>query len=132
MVHFIHKELSESIIGAAIEVHKTVGPGLLELFYEECMCIELRMRGHQYERQVEFPLRYKGDTLPGRYRMDLLVDDVVVLEIKTVERILPVHEAQLLTYLRVSEKPLGFILNFKVATMKDGIRRLALSPRPAS
>ena len=121
-----HKALSESIIGAAIEVHKAMGPGLLESIYEECLVMELKLRGHTLVQQKAIPLWYKGFNLSGNYRLDLLVDDTVILEIKTVEKILPVHEAQLLAYLRLAEKNLGFVMNFNVRHMKDGIKRMVL------
>ena len=117
-------EISEKVIGAAIEVHRAMGPGLLEGIYEECLCYELRMRGLSFVRQVELPVVYKGTSLDYRLRLDVIVDDSVVLELKAVEKIIPLHEAQLLTYLKLSGHWLGLILNFNVPVMKDGIRRL--------
>src|SRR5437016_13759793 len=96
----VHGELTEKVIGAAIEVHRELGPGLLESCYEECLCHELTLRGLKFARQVALPVEYEGVTLDCGYRIDLIVENAVVIEIKTVEKILPVHEAQLITYLR--------------------------------
>ncbi len=112
---------TESIIGAAIEVHKQLGPGLLESAYEECLCHELYLRGIQFHRQLDLPVLYKGLKLDCGYRLDLLVEDTVV-----VEQLLPVHEAQLLTYLRLAAKPVGLLINFNVPLLKEGIRRRVL------
>jgi|SRR5690348_17144339 len=114
---------TEPIIGAAIEVHKQLGPGLLESTYEECLCHELNLRGIQFQRQLDLPVLYKGLKLDCGYRLDLLVEDRVVVELKAVEQILPVHEAQLLTYLHLAHKPVGLLINFNVPLLKDGIRR---------
>jgi GxxExxY protein len=108
----IHDDLTEKVIGAAVEVHRLLGPGLLESVYEECLCRELHLRGLTFERQVSLPVEYKGAKLDCGYRIDLVVNGLIVLELKCVERILKVHEAQLLTYLRLSGKPVGFIFNF--------------------
>lgn len=118
--------LTHEIIGGAIEVHKELGPGLLESIYEECLAIELEDRGLSIERQVVVPVVFKGRAVEPGYRLDLLVNRQVVLEIKAMERILPVHEAQLLTYLKLTKARLGLILNFHVPVMKDGILRRAL------
>lgn len=120
------KEITQEIIGAAIEVHKALGPGLLESAYEECLCYELRLRGLAYERQVELPLTYKGIKLDCGYRLDVVVEDTVLLELKCVERLLPIHEAQLLTYLRLSGVGIGLLMNFNVPVMRDGIVRRVL------
>jgi GxxExxY protein len=120
-------ELTEEIIGAAIEVHRFLGPGPLESVYEECMCHELRLRGLGFERQVGLPVRYKGVPLDVSLRMDLVVERLVVVELKSIERILPVHEAQLLTYLKLSGFKVGLLLNFNVALLRDGVLRRALS-----
>lgn len=117
-------ELSRNIIGAAIEVHKTLGPGLLESVYEECLCYELTLRGIPFERQVMLPIMYKGLKLEYEYRVDLVVDDSVIVELKAVENIDKVHEAQLLTYLRLRNSWLGLIINFNTVLLKDGIRRM--------
>ena len=117
-------DLSEKIIGAAIEVHREIGPGLLESAYEECLCFEIRQRGVSLERQVPLPVCYKGIRLDCGYRLDILAEDSVVIELKTVGSIQPVHEAQLLSYLRLSDRRLGLILNFHVPFMKRGIKRI--------
>ncbi|MBN2024454.1 MAG: GxxExxY protein [Pirellulales bacterium] len=121
-----HEGLTASIIGGAIEVHRALGPGLLESAYEECLCRELSLRRHPFERQVALPVHYKGVDLDCGYRMDLVVDDRVIVELKCVETILPVHEAQLMTYLKLSGKSIGLLMNFKVPVLKDGIVRRIL------
>lgn len=120
---FINK-LSYEIIGACIEVHSHLGPGLLESAYEQCLCKELSLKGLSYDRQVALPLEYKGMVLDCGYRMDIVVEDMVVLELKSVEEVLPIHDAQMLTYLKLSDKKLGMIINFNVSKMKNGIKRL--------
>ena len=120
------EQLTEAIIGGAIEVHRELGPGLLESAYEECLCHELQLRGLAFQRQVDLPVVYKGIRLDCGYRADLVVEDRVVLELKTVEKIMPVHEAQLLTYLRLSAKRVGLLLNFNSAVLRDGIKRMVL------
>ena len=117
-------QLSNKIIGAAIEVHKTLGPGLLESAYEECLCHELDLRGLSYERQKPLPVFYKGKKLDCGYRLDILVNEGIILELKSCESIEPIHKAQLLTYLKLSGLKLGLILNFKTPMMKDGIVRI--------
>jgi GxxExxY protein len=117
-------DISGKIIGAAIEVHKYLGPGLLESAYEECLCCELDLRGIKFQRQVPLPLNYKGLKLDCGYRMDLLVEDKVVVELKTVEAIAPIHEAQMLTYLKLRDIRLGLIINFNVRLLVEGVRRL--------
>src|SRR5436190_18836391 len=117
-------KLSNLIIGAALEVHRAIGPGLLESTYEECLVHELRLRGLGLRRQVGVPLVYKGLHLDAGYRLDLFVEGLVIVEVKAVEHLLPVHEAQLLTYLRATNTWLGLLLNFQVAMLKHGIRRL--------
>ncbi len=116
----LHEELTEKIIGAAIEVHRALGPGLLESAYEECLCRELDLRGIAFQRQVPLPVEYKGVKLDCGYRIDAVVEDSVTLELKCVEHILPVHEAQLLTYLKLTAKRIGLIINFNVATLVRG------------
>lgn len=123
----LEKDLTEQIIGSAIEVHRHLGPGLLESAYEECLCHELSLRGLQFERQKPLPLEYKGIKLDCGYRLDVIVENKVVLELKTVETIAPIHEAQLLTYLRLSNIKVGLIINFNVPVLKEGIRRFILS-----
>ena len=116
--------LSEQIIGSAIEVHKALGPGLLESAYESCLCHELKLRSIPFERQVELPVSYKGVKLDAGYRIDLVVNGLIVVELKAVERLEAIHEAQLLTYLRLSNHWLGLLINFNVAQMRFGIKRL--------
>ena len=118
--------ITERIIGAAIEVHKALGPGLMESAYEECLCRELALRGIGIERQLPLPVEYKGVRLDCSYRLDLLVEQSVVVEIKSLSSIEPIHEAQLLTYLKLGGWKLGLLINFNVAALKDGIRRRIL------
>lgn len=117
--------LTERIIGCAIAVHRELGPGLLESTYEKALCIELEEKGLSFERQTTIPVVYKGRPI-GDYRMDLLVEDEVIVEIKSVERLIPVYEAQLLTYLKITGKKTGLLLNFNAALMKDGMKRLVM------
>ena len=116
-------ELTKEIIGAAIEVHRVLGPGLLESAYEQCLCRELTLRKIPFERQVSLPVEFKGLRLDCGYRIDLLVARRVVLEIKAIESLLPIHEAQLLTYLKLGGWKVGLLINFNVTVLKDGIRR---------
>jgi GxxExxY protein len=118
--------LTAMIIGAAIEVHRYLGPGLLESAYELCLLYELEQLGLRVERQKGLPLVYKDVGLEIGYRIDLLVEGLIVVEIKAVENVLPVHEAQVLTYLKLSGCPLGLLLNFNVPLLKDGIHRFRL------
>jgi GxxExxY protein len=122
----IYEQLTGQIIGAAIEVHKALGPGLLESAYEECLCRELRLRGLGFERQITVPVIYKGLSLDCGYRIDLLVDRTVVVELKSVDTVLPIHEAQLLTYMKLLEKRVGLIINFNVPILTKGIFRKVL------
>ncbi|MCC6573559.1 MAG: GxxExxY protein [Planctomycetes bacterium] len=115
--------LSERIIGFCIEIHKALGPGLLESAYEECLCFELATAGIAFERQKPLPVEYKGVRLDCGYRLDLVVEGLIIVELKAVEKILPVHEAQLLTYLKLTGIPLGLLINFNVPLLKDGIVR---------
>ena len=116
--------LSKRIISAAIEVHRNIGSGLLESAYEECLSRELADAGIDIERQVELPLNYKGAHLNCGYRLDLVVNKLVIVELKVVRRLEPIHDAQLLTYLRLSGMKLGILLNFNVLLMRDGIKRV--------
>ena len=116
--------VTHGIIAAAIEVHRHLGPGLLESAYQECVCYELSRIGLAFTREVHLPLSYKGLQLDCSYRIDLLVEDAVLVELKSIEQILPIHSAQLLTYLRASHKPIGLLINFDVLVPKDGIRRI--------
>jgi GxxExxY protein len=125
-VGLLCEALTESIIGVAIEVHRHLGPGLLESVYEECMCQELRLRDIPFLRQVELPVIYKGLETGGKFRIDLIVADEVVVELKAVERLLSVHEAQLLTYLKVTGKRVGLVINFNVSILHQGILRRVL------
>lgn len=118
-------QLSELIIGAAIEVHRATGPGLMESVYEECLCYELNQRGLSFQRQLELPMAYKGIKLNCGFRMDLVVEDVIVLELKAVDQLLPVHTAQLLTYLKLSGKKIGLLINFNEPVLTKGLKRLA-------
>jgi len=127
-----HRGLEENdprtspIIGAAIEVHRHLGPGLLESAYEECLCHELHLRGLTFQRQVDLPVVYKGLQLDCGYKIDLIVNQEVLLELKSVEGILPVHEAQLLTYMKLSGKHVGLSINFNVPVLTRGITRRVL------
>lgn len=118
--------LTEKVIGFAIEVHKGLGPGLLESAYVECLSWELGNAGLDFEREISLPVSYKGIKLDCGYRMDLLVERRLIIEVKAVERLQPVHEAQLLTYLRLSGIRTGLLLNFFVPYLRDGIKRLVL------
>jgi GxxExxY protein len=117
-------QITETVIGCAIEIHRALGPGLLESAYEECLCYELKEARLSFRRQVLLPLNYKGVRLDCGYIMDVVVEELVVIELKTVERVLPIHEAQLITYLKLSGHSVGLLMNFNVAVMKSGIRRL--------
>lgn len=114
---------SNKIIGAAIEVHRQLGPGLLETAYEECLCQELELRAIPYKRQLPVRIDYKGVSVDAAYRIDILVADLVILELKSVAKLEPVFEAQLLTYLRLYRRWLGLLMNFNVPVLKDGILR---------
>ena len=116
--------VTNDVIGAAIEVHRRVGPGLLESAYEECLVRELSLRGLSLVRQRAISLEYKGIEIPNAYRVDLLVEDLVVVEVKAVTEVLPVHEAQLLTYLRLLDVDVGLLINFGAPTIREGLRRM--------
>jgi GxxExxY protein len=118
--------LSGKIIGAAIEVHRHLGPGLLEGAYEACLCRELELRDIPFERQYPVNIEYKGITVEAAYRIDVLVTDLVIIELKSVEKLEPIHDAQLLTYLRLHKRWLGLLINFNVSVLKDGIQRRVL------
>jgi len=118
--------LTERVIGAAIEVHRILGPGLLESIYQRALCHELNLRGIQHIPQQLVPVSYKGITLGDNLRMDILVEGQLVVELKTVEKTAPIHEAQLLTYLKLSGRHVGLLLNFNVRLMKDGVKRTVL------
>ena len=125
-VPLLEKELTDRIIGAAIEVHRTLGPGLLESAYQVCMEHESKLRNIPFERLVDLPLNYKGINLDAGYVIDLVYDKRVIVELKAVERVIPVHEAQLLTYMRLTGIHVGLLLNFNVPVLKDGIYRRVL------
>lgn len=118
--------ISRVVIGAVIEVHRHLGPGLLESAYQAFLSHELSAQGVRFVREVELPVTYKGAIVDCGYRMDFLAEDLLVLEIKAVESLHRIHEAQLLSYLRISKKPLGLLINFHVPVLRDGIKRLAL------
>lgn len=117
--------LSEQIIGGAIEVHRELGPGLLESLYEKALCFELESRSLSVQNQLEVPVLYKGQRL-GVHRLDLLVEQQIVVELKAVDRFDPVHQAQLLGYMKLASKPLGLLINFNVPVLKDGLKRIVL------
>jgi GxxExxY protein len=115
---------SDEVIGACIEVHRHLGPGLLESAYEACLCHELHLRGFRFERQRPLPVEYKGVRLDCGYRLDLIIDDWLLIELKTVERLLPIHESQVITYLKLSRLDTALLVNFNVSAIKWGLRRL--------
>ena len=120
-------ELSGEIVGAAIEVHRQLGPGLLETAYEECLAHELALRGIPFERQKPIPLRYKDVRLDCGFRADFVVGGLVIVELKAVDELAPIHEAQVITYLKLTGCKLGLLLNFNVRLMREGIKRLVLN-----
>jgi GxxExxY protein len=119
-------DLTREVIGAAMEVHRALGPGLLESAYEECLCHELRLREIHFERQKPLPVVFKEVKLDCGYRLDLVVSNAVVVEIKAVEGLSPIHEAQLLTYLRLGGWNVGLLINFNIPVLKNGIKRIVL------
>lgn len=118
-----YNELTEKIIGACIEVHKYMGPGLLEKVYEKCLMRELELRGIAAEAQVQIPLVYKGIELDKSYMIDILVEKEIILELKATDNVQPVFEAQLISYLKLSNKKIGLLINFNVPLLKQGVRR---------
>ena len=126
MTELLPGEVTEAVIGAAIEVHRLLGPGLLEAIYEDCLCEELKLRGVPFRSQIESEVFYKGRKTDGKIRIDLIVADEVVVELKAVERVLEVHHAQLLTYLRMTGKRVGLLINFNVSALRNGITRRVL------
>lgn len=120
-------EISRSVIGAAIDVHRALGPGFLESVYEEALCMELHDCGIPFQRQYEVAVRYKGREV-GTGRVDMIVKETIIVELKAVDALAPIHTAQLLSYLRITGYPLGLLINFNVAKLTDGVRRIALSP----
>ncbi len=123
---------TEAIIGAAIDVHRELGPGLLESTYEACLAYELAQRGRRFERQKPLPVTYKGVRLDCGYRIDLLVEDAVVVELKAVDRLLDIHTAQVISYLKLADKRLGLLINFNVRILTHGVRRIANRFPPSS
>jgi GxxExxY protein len=119
---------TEQVIGALIEVHRHLGPDLLESTYEACVCHELRVRGLSFDRQRDLPVTYKGLRVDCGYRVDLVVEECILVELKAVEHLLPIHLAQVVTYLRLSGLPVGLLVTFNVRVLKDGLRRLWLPP----
>ena len=119
-------DLTDAIIGGAIEVHRALGPGLLESTYEMCLCRELSIRGLRFQRQVPIAVEYKGAKLDCGYRVDLVVDETVLVEIKAIDSLLPIHDAQLLSYLKLGGWKIGLLVNFNVERLKHGIRRRVL------
>jgi GxxExxY protein len=119
--------ISQKIIEAGMEVHKTLGPGLLESIYENCLAFELGLREVRYERQIPVPVFYKNMLVGRSFRLDLVVENAIIVELKTVDRIIPIHEAQLISYLRLSGLSLGLILNFNSAFFRDGIKRMVFN-----
>jgi GxxExxY protein len=117
-------QISHDIIGAAIEVHRHLGPGLLESAYEFCLVFELKRLGLTFEQQKALPVMYKGEKLDCGYRLDLVVKDEIIVEIKAIEKLLPIHDAQLLSYLRLANKRVGLLMNFHVPVLKDGLKRI--------
>ncbi|HVA13465.1 MAG TPA: GxxExxY protein [Stellaceae bacterium] len=118
--------LSEQVIGLAIDVHRQLGPGLLESAYEECLCHELRQNQVSYNRQEPLPVFYKGVRLECGYRMDIVVANELIIEVKAIERLMPIHDAQMLTYLRLSGHRVGLLMNFNSVVLKNGLRRIVL------
>ena len=123
MIREAREKLSNQIIGVCIEVHKQLGPGLLESVYEACIMKEFTLHGIRARNQVVLPIIYKGKKLDKEFKVDVLVEEEIVLELKSVDVVLPIHEEQLLTYLKLADKRLGLLINFNVVLLKDGIRR---------
>ena len=118
-------EITGQIIDSAMKVHTALGPGLLESAYEACLAHELKKRGFQIERQKEMPIEYDGEVIDVGYRLDLLVNNTVVVELKAVSEIVPIHEAQIISYLKLGRKPVGLLIKFNVKQLKDGVKRFA-------
>ncbi len=120
------EEVATAVVDAAIKVHRALGPGLLESAYEACLCYELSKRGIPYRRQVSLPVRYEEVFVETGFRLDILADECLIVELKSTDAIVPIHEAQLLTHLKLANVRLGFILNFNVPLMKQGIKRMVI------
>ena len=125
-VSYLHQDVSRSIIAAAIDVHRALGSGLLESAYMACLCRELTLRQRSFRTEVSLPIDYKGVNLDCGYRMDLVIEDKVAVELKPVDKILPIHQAQLMTYLHLSKLRVGLLINFNVKVLRDGIVRRVL------
>ena len=125
-------EITDAIIGAAIRIHRALGPGLLESAYEECLCYELSKAGLSFERQKPLPVRYENVNLDCGYKLDLAVANTAIVELKCVEKLLPIHEAQLLTYLKLSGFQIGLLLNFNVPVLREGLKRVVLGYNPSA
>ena len=123
-------ELSRNLIGACIEVHKYLGPGLMESAYQECLCHELSLREISYVKEYDISIEYKGVTIPTKLRADMLIEGSVIMELKSVSELLPVHEAQLLTYLKLTGCQLGLLINFNVPLLKDGLKKVRYYQKP--
>jgi GxxExxY protein len=124
LINHTTNPLSETVIGAAIEVHRQLGPGLLESSYHTCLCRELELRGIPHASEVTLPVEYKGVLMPKGYVIDLLIEDTLIVEIKSVERLLPIHGSQLLTYMRLRNASAGLLINFNVKTLLQGLKRM--------
>ena len=122
-------QITNKIIGAAIEVHRNLGPGLFETVYEQCLCYEFELRNVDFKRQMYMPIVYKGKTFENGFRADLLVEGQVIVELKAVNSLLPVHETQILNYLRLAKLDIGLIINFNVPVLKEGIKRVISARR---
>jgi len=119
--------VAKDVVDAAIKVHKALGPGLLESAYQQCHAYELRQRGRKVLTEVSLPLTYEGQKIEAGYRIDMFVDNLIIIENKVVEKLLPIHEAQLMTYLKISDRKIGFLLNWNVTLMKYGIKRVVMN-----
>lgn len=124
--HFTNNDLSQQIVDAAFHVHKLLGPGLLESVYEECLCITLAKRGIPFERQKAMPVFFEDQKIEVGFRLDLVIGNQIIVELKAVEKIMPVHEAQILSYLKLSQIKAGFLINYNTKMFKDGIKRYVL------
>ena len=124
LIEHLTNPTSEKVIGAAIEVHRQLGPGLLESSYHACLCRELELRQIPYQSEVELPLEYKGVQLANGYLIDLLIEDCLIVEIKSVEKLLPIHSSQVMTYMRLRKVSSGLLINFNVHTLLHGLRRI--------
>ena len=131
LIEATYNSITSKILAAAIEVHRTIGPGLLESIYLQCLLFELAARGLRVVTQRVIPIVYKGTPLGANYRIDLIVEDLVVVEVKSVASILPVHQAQVLTYMKLTGSPVGLLINFNAAKLMDGVKRL-INPGAAS